>query len=100
MKPRVRYVLQFFRARFEAIVWITGLTLLAFMPPTDGHASLCPINAAGLGFCPGCGLGHSISWMFRGEFLQSFHAHPLGIAAVAILIWRIVAIIRKPVFYY
>jgi hypothetical protein len=100
MKSGTRRCWQFFRARFEAFVWMTGLLLMAIMSPTNGHASLCPINASGLGFCPGCGLGHSIAWLFRGEFVQSFHAHPLGMFAVAILIWRIVVIIRKPVFYY
>jgi len=100
MKSGARTLIQFLRSKFEAIIWITGLSLLAIMPPADSHASLCPFHALGLGFCPGCGLGHSIAWLFRGEFLQSFHAHPLGIAAVAILTWRIITIIRKPVFYY
>jgi len=100
MKSRIRTGWQFFRARFEAFVWMAGLLLMALMSPTNGHASLCPIKATGLGFCPGCGLGHSISWLFRGGFEQSLHAHPLGMAAVVILIWRIVVIIRKPVFYY
>lgn len=100
MREKVRNGFQFLRARFEAIVWIAGITLMAFMSPTDSHASLCPFNAAGLGFCPGCGLGHSIAWLFRGEFVQSFHAHPLGILAVAILSMRIISIFRKPVFYY
>lgn len=100
MKIKFRHYRQFIRARFEAFVWISGLSLLAFMPPGDGHASLCPFNALGFGFCPGCGLGHSISWLFRGEIVQSFIAHPLGIAAVAILVWRIIAIFKKPTYYY
>ncbi|MHC1774798.1 MAG: DUF2752 domain-containing protein [Lentimicrobium sp.] len=100
MKDKVRYGFQFLRSRFEAIAWMAGLTLMAFMAPTDSHVSLCPFNATGLGFCPGCGLGHSISWLFRGEFVQSFHAHPLGIVAVAILSWRIITIIKKPVLYH
>ena len=100
MKLQLRKVWQFFKARFEAVVWITGILLMGFMSPADGHASLCPVRLSGLGFCPGCGLGHSISWLFRGEFQQSFHAHPLGIAALLILIWRIVVVLRKPVFYY
>jgi hypothetical protein len=100
MKSALRSSLQFLKARFEALVWISGLLLMAFMSPTDAHSSLCPIRATGLGFCPGCGLGHSISWLFRGEFLESFHAHPLGIVALVILIWRIIALLRKPVFYY
>ncbi|PKO98385.1 MAG: hypothetical protein CVU14_08315 [Bacteroidetes bacterium HGW-Bacteroidetes-9] len=100
MESGIKHSWQFFRARLEAFVWIAALLLLGFMSPTDAHASLCPIHASGLGFCPGCGLGHSISWLFRGEFVHSFNAHPLGIAAVVILVWRIIAIFKKPVFYY
>ena len=100
MNSNMKHTWQLLRARFEAIAWITGLLLMAFMSPTNGHASLCPFHAAGLGFCPGCGLGHSIAWIFRGEFVQSFHAHPLGLAAIFILSLRIIGIFRKPVFYY
>jgi len=91
---------QFFRARAEAFIWILALVLLATMSPTDAHASLCPIRASGLSFCPGCGLGHSISWFFHGNVLHSLQSHPLGILAVAVLVWRIISIFRKPVFYY
>lgn len=100
MRTLIRESWQIFRSWFEAFVWIAGLTLMAVMSPTDGHASFCPFNAAGLGFCPGCGLGHSIAWLFRGEFFQSFHAHPMGIAAVAILLWRIIVIFKKPIIQY
>jgi uncharacterized membrane protein len=100
MRANFRHGWQYFRSRFEALVWTTGLTLMATMRPADTHASLCPLRLSGLGFCPGCGLGLSIAWLFRGEFVQSFHAHPLGMAAVAILLWRIYTILRKPVFYY
>jgi len=100
MKTLIKKGWQFFRARFEAIVWIAGLLLMALMSPTDAHASFCPFHAAGLGFCPGCGLGHSVAWLFRGEFIQSFYAHPMGIAAVAILLWRIIEIFKKPIIQY
>lgn len=100
MKLDARHIFQFIRARFEAFVWIGGLMLMALMAPSDTHASLCPFSAMGLGFCPGCGLGHSISYLVRGDFQASFSAHPLGLFAVLILLWRIVQIFRKPVFYY
>jgi len=100
MKPDFRHFGQLLRARFEAFVWITGLTLMAVMSPVDAHASFCPLKNLGFSFCPGCGLGHAIAWLFRGDLVQSFHAHPLGIAAVLILTWRIVDIFRKPVLYY
>ncbi len=100
MKPNARHIFQFIRSRLEAFIWIGGLVLMALMSPSNAHASLCPFSAMGLSFCPGCGLGHSISYLARGDFQASFMAHPLGMFAVTILLWRIVQIFRKPVFYY
>lgn len=82
---------------FEVTVWISALVLLAFMTPVNQHASLCVLKNAGLGFCPGCGLGHSISWLFRGDFVSSFHAHPLGSLAVIVLLIRIYTLLKKPI---
>ncbi len=95
-----KHAWQYFRQRLEGFVWITGLVLMAVMSPQNTHASLCPLKMVNSGFCPGCGLGHSIAWLFRGDVIQSFEAHPLGILAVAVLLWRVWAIFRKPVFYY
>jgi hypothetical protein len=88
-------ILRFLRFNLEGIIWITALILLAFMEPTCQHHSLCPFNALGLGFCPGCGLGHSISYFFRGDFANSFQAHPLGIFAVVMLLYRSTSIFIK-----
>lgn len=43
----------------------------------------------GIDWCPGCGLGHSISWLFHGNLNNSFHAHWLGFPAVAVILSRI-----------
>ncbi len=85
----------FFRYNLEAILWITAIILLAIMEPACEHSSLCPFDALGLGFCPGCGLGHSISYLFRGDIVNSFNAHPLGIFAVIMLLYRSVSIFIK-----
>ena len=87
-------VLYFFRQYFEAIAWSCGLILLAFMnPAARGEESLCLFHQLGIPFCPGCGLGHSISWFFHGNIAASLAAHPLGIVAVFILLHRIYSII-------
>ncbi|MBV2246874.1 MAG: DUF2752 domain-containing protein [Lentimicrobium sp.] len=86
----------FLRFRWEAVIWIAALILFATMSPYNEHASLCPINALDLGFCPGCGLGHGIAFLFRGEFIASFKAHPLAMPAVVILTLRIIHILRTP----
>jgi len=78
----------FKRMHIEAWFWITAIILLIISNPSSNHVSLCMFKNLNLGFCPGCGLGHSISWLFRGEFINSFQAHPLGLPAVIILLYR------------
>jgi hypothetical protein len=85
-----------FHNYFEAGIWIIALVVFALMSPTDTHASLCPFNALDLGFCPGCGIGHSISWLFHGDVISSFKAHPLGWFAVIMLLYRIITLLRMP----
>ena len=63
---------------------------LALMPPgTDAHYSFCVFKMLGFNFCPGCGLGHSISYLFHGNLQASLNAHPLGLFAVIIILFRI-----------
>lgn len=83
------------RHYFEAMIWIVALLLLAFTPIEGEHYSLCVFHNLGIGFCPGCGLGHSISYLFHGDFEASIYAHPLGIPAVAILCYRIFSIFKQ-----
>lgn len=81
---------------FEAVIWIAGLAFLFLNNPENGHHfTICPIKNLGFSFCPGCGLGDSISYLFRFEFSQSFHAHPLGIFALIILLSRIIFLLSK-----
>lgn len=77
------------RIPFEALIWASGLIALA-MSSSETHFTLCPLQNAGLEFCPGCGLGRSIGLFFRGQFQASLQAHPLGIFAVIVLSFRIV----------
>lgn len=79
----------------EAVIWAVGLLFLAFYHPVSGnHFTLCPFSLIGLNFCPGCGLGRSISHLFHGEFLKSLKMHPLGIFAVIILSYRIIQLLK------
>ena len=98
MKPLLfRY--EFRRSHLEAFFWLAALIALGtFTPTEEGHSTLCLIRRFDLGFCPGCGLGHSIAWLFRGNISESFHAHPMGVPAVIILIGRIINILN-PIFH-
>ncbi len=72
--------------RFEVIFWVTALLLLACMKPdVDAHYSFCILKFIGFQKCPGCGLGHSISFLFHGDIRKSLDAHPLGIFALIVI---------------
>jgi len=75
---------------FELIFWLAALIALAFTDPgSASHFNLCPLKASGITWCPGCGLGHSISWLFHCDIQRSWQAHWLGIPALFIIIYRI-----------
>lgn len=77
------------RVPVEAIVWLAGLAAMATLDPSaTATPSGCLFEQAGLSFCPGCGLGHSIAHLARGHLAASFAAHPLGLPAVAMLLVR------------
>jgi hypothetical protein len=79
----------------ELIIWSVALIALAIMEPThEAHFTICPLANLGFHFCPGCGLGMSICYLLHFDVVQSFHAHPLGIVAFVILVFRIISIIR------
>jgi hypothetical protein len=93
MKKSVSRVIR--KINLEAIVWLGGLLALALMNP-DGtqHYSLCIFKNLGFKYCPGCGLGHSISYFLHGELNRSLQAHPLGIVATIILVSRSISLLR------
>lgn len=80
----------------EAYFWAAGLLAMAAMDPTGEYLfSLCPLDALGLSICPGCGLGHAVAYLARGEVVASFHAHPLGGPAVLVLLHHIARLVRR-----
>ena len=79
----------------EALIWLFGLITLALVSPDAGHFTICPLSNLGFDFCPGCGLGTSISLLFHGKVAASFAAHPLGIFAVIILTYRIIHLTKN-----
>ncbi|MDX1629455.1 MAG: DUF2752 domain-containing protein [Fulvivirga sp.] len=82
---------QFIWSNREAFIWATGLIFLASIDPEQAtHVSICPLKIAEFDHCPGCGLGRSIAFLFKGEITHSFNTHPLGMVALAILLYRII----------
>ncbi|MEQ9265320.1 MAG: DUF2752 domain-containing protein [Balneolaceae bacterium] len=81
--------MKFFKTHFEWMAFLTGLILMASMSPSDTGLSFCLFERLGVSFCPGEGLGHSISYLFRGEFNEALQANLMGPFAVLILGLRI-----------
>ncbi|MBX2975536.1 MAG: DUF2752 domain-containing protein [Ignavibacteriaceae bacterium] len=77
----------------EAIIWISGLVYLLFFVNPSTHFSICPFSNFGFEYCPGCGLGRSISLLSDLKFWESIRTHPLGIIAFILLLYRSISII-------
>ncbi len=93
---KVKVIFWFKRINPEALIWITGLTALAFINSDNAsHFTICPLKNIGFDFCPGCGLGKSIFYLYSFKLEQSFAAHPLGIFAFIILLHRISTLLLK-----
>ncbi|MBL3656318.1 DUF2752 domain-containing protein [Fulvivirga sediminis] len=88
MKKGIRHI------PIEAIIWTASLIYLAFISPEKQHFTLCPLKNLSLFFCPGCGLGQSISLAFHGQFIASLKAHPLGIFAIIVLCFRVATLLK------
>ncbi|PAW92790.1 hypothetical protein CKK33_04490 [Mucilaginibacter sp. MD40] len=61
-------------------------------PAAQGHFSLCPLKLLGIAWCPGCGLGHAISFLLHGDLKSSFQAHWLGLPVLLVLLYRIITL--------
>lgn len=89
----MRYIKNF---PLELAFWVMALVLLATANGHEHHFTLCPLANLGYeGWCPGCGLGRSISHIFHGEFTESFSEHWFGFPAISIIVYRIYTLIRN-----
>lgn len=80
----------------EALMWSAGLVYLVTINPYQVQKfTLCPFHNLGISFCPGCGLGRSIAFLFHGDLINSLSAHPLGIIALIIITSRIIKLTYK-----
>jgi Protein of unknown function (DUF2752) len=94
--PINKFLLSFKIVGFEAAIWVGALLFLAFVHnPGSSHFTICPIKNLGFDFCPGCGLGNSVSYIFHGDIYNSFLSHPLGLLALIVLFIRIIQLIKN-----
>ena len=80
----------------ELIIWTGAIIVLSISYPKEiNHFTLCPIGRLDFLWCPGCGLGRSISYFLHGELILSLQHHWFGIPATGILFYRIVQLLNK-----
>lgn len=84
-----------FFLHFEWVALTSGLLLMALLNPFSEAESLCILSRLGFDFCPGCGLGTSVSHIFRGEIAASMQANPVGLFAVLIIPARVFSILLR-----
>lgn len=87
---------RYWQQYFELLFWITALVLLFFMEVNPSAPTLCIFRWLNIGHCPGCGLGHAIHYALHLQVGISFQQHPLGIAAVLIILNRIKQLFLQP----
>ena len=80
----------------EPFVWIGALVYFALIDPSASTSlSICPLHNLGFQYCPGCGLGRSISFLLHGDILSSIQTHLLGIPAALVLGGRTISILAN-----
>lgn len=84
-----------FFLHFEWVALSTGLLLMGLLDPFSSADSYCVIDRFGFSFCPGCGLGKSISHTFRGDLSASISAHPAGLFAILVIAGRVLSIFHR-----
>lgn len=77
------------RIPLEWLAWTGALLLPMCIEPGKAEAtSLCLFKYLHFPWCPGCGLGNSLAYLYRGELLLSVKTHLMALPALAILGYR------------
>ena len=91
-KFRSGKLIKLIKPHVEWVAFLSGLILMATMNPSTDGFSFCLFDAVGLDICIGDGLGHSIAYLFRGDFSSALEANFMGPVAVIVLTSRIIHI--------
>jgi hypothetical protein len=80
----------------ELMFWISSLVYLSVINPnSNSNYSFCIYKFLGFKWCPGCGIGKSISFLIHGNISESFKSHWFGFFALLIILKRIIGILKK-----
>lgn len=64
-------------------------------PAAPSLLDLCVFKAIGLPGCPGCGLGHAMGYLFRGEWVLAVESHWLSPLVLLVLLSRIGSLVKQ-----
>jgi len=85
-------------SHLEAYFWLIALVSLALSSPDKAtHYTLCIFKNLGFDFCPGCGLGRSITFLFHGQLIESWQSHPLALFAIGMLVYRSYKVLKNDI---
>ncbi|RZK71849.1 MAG: DUF2752 domain-containing protein [Pedobacter sp.] len=77
----------------ELLFWVAALLMLAIaepeLPSQAHHFTICPLANLGISWCPGCGIGRSITQLLHGNLEESFAHHWFGVPALIIISTRV-----------
>jgi hypothetical protein len=90
-----RSVKKNFFLHFEWLALGAFLIVPAFIDPEVHTVSYCLFQNIGIEFCPGCGLGRSVAYIYRANLTASFQMHPAGLLMVMVLVSRIIQIFTR-----
>ncbi|UYQ92716.1 DUF2752 domain-containing protein [Chitinophaga horti] len=83
------------KINIELWAWAGALIVLLLIDPSKPPLfNLCPLHFLGIEWCPGCGLGRSISYLLHGEVVRSWKTHKLGGFVLVLLIARVIQLAK------
>lgn len=81
------------RIPLELLLWIGAIVSLGFAEPIGheegNHFSFCLLANMDVHWCPGCGLGRSLTQLLHGNIRESLALHWFGVPALLIIAHRI-----------
>lgn len=86
---KFKQIIQFTGQHLELLIWVAAVVGLFFSSADNHHYTLCPLDNLGFSYCPGCGLGRSVSLALHGRLTDSLQMHPFGLIAVIVILHRI-----------
>lgn len=86
----IKQIIRFIYQNLELLIWVAAIIALFFSSAENHHYTLCPLDNLGFSYCPGCGLGRSVTLALHGKIIESLQMHPFGFLAIIVIFHRII----------